>query len=191
MHFRKMVAIVLTFFAGSLSFASADKSNCFKNDLDAPKCTSIGVKFKIYHDDLHNKQIWNEIALRFLNLALLAQQSEKYPDDTRWMEELGDKFKDVRDIIVNGYGLHGNISISNVDDTIQFEAYATHDDSYDEQAWQDVVAILTEAVEKSDHDENANWIAPFFPMVADAVELAGDESGIHGSLDVVCEGGSC
>jgi len=153
---------------------------------DSDWCNAISLTFKVRHDESYDTNKWNEIVIQFLHLALLCQQNEKNPEDTQWLDPLGQPFKEVRDFALKE-GIHGDISISVDHGTIQFDGLVRRDDSYDELAWQNIIdklIIYTEQFEKHRNNDDIPWIQQCCPIIGKAISLSGDDSGIHGIIDI-------
>lgn len=158
-----------------------------KHDRDL--CNAISLKFNVWHNEVYDKEKWNEIVAQFLTLAHLCQESEKNPEDTRWLETLGTSFKEVRDLAIKGQGIVGNLSINvNDEGKISIEATVSHEDVYDETIWKDVVDLFITYLEQSELHKNQieDWIRQLSPIFGDVIALLSETSGIHGSLDIRC-----
>lgn len=158
-----------------------------RNKHEHSLCSSIGLMFKLWHEDSYDREIWKTVLGQFLDLIMACKGSEKNPDDTKWLDMLGSPFKDLAEYR-NYRGIHGTLTVFADDDlnTIQLKATVYHDEDYDEEAWKSVMEKAIEFADKSvaSNDVAEGLMATLGPLLKDAISVAGDESGIHGGLEM-------
>jgi len=146
---------------------------------------SIGITFKIWHDESYDKGLWRQIAGQFFDFALFCQQSKSNPDDKRWMDFLGDPFKELYDFIADKHGIHGNVSVNVDTEKSQLELKVYHDDSYDEEAWLRILDIFIAHIEQINPDDanDDTWMQSLGSLLRSVIDASGNVSGIHGLLE--------
>src|SRR3989304_8461253 len=178
-------------------------SSVLSKSPELPRLTAdaheLKFTFAMHRDKEHyDHELWNSIASKFFNLALLCQQSEKDKSyDQQWVAILDSPFKEIYPIVKAAHGIHGNISISmegnpdilinqRVEDTncIQFVARLFHEKTYDAPTWKSIIDLCIKSFsDKIDQNKQA-WIKQLAPIFSQSIAQCSDASGIHGSIDI-------
>jgi len=157
-----------------------------KNDLSLYK--SLHVVFELWHENEYDHNLWKGLAGSFCNLAACCENSGLNPDDESWLSLMGPFFKKLHDSYINDKtGIHGNISIQLQDEKIKCVVSVNHREDYDTDAWQSLVNTgihLAQRFSDVNESENIAWLQKNIPIIGNAISVAGDNSGIHGLLEV-------
>lgn len=165
--------------ASTANIAAIDLSH-----VSPDSCTSVKYTFKIWHDNQFDVNKYAAIKARFDELIGACKQSDA--DQASFapiVEILGLPFSQIFNATKNKEGINGNLLINTETEqegSIALELSITHEETYNIDAWQAAVSVGLEFFKDN------QWIQSLSSLFTDVIN-AGNESGIHGSLDINAE----